>query len=142
MLKTLAPHLIASGLAALVGAGVGGVITYFVVTEDAQTKLKMNSYGVFLTDAAHALALADERELTEEDLDPLYRAITVLAFSASDEVLCRAFVFAKAVGDIDEDAADDYAYLIATMREEIMGEEMPGMVSVGECSAPALLDLN
>lgn len=137
MFKALAPQLIASGLAAAVGAGVGGVITYLVVTQDAQIKLQMSSYGSFLTDASQVLVLANERELNDEDLTPLRRALTILAFSASAEVLCWASVFSESVRSGAGDAPDDYDYLVATMRQEIMGDEMPGMASIGECSLPA-----
>lgn len=48
LLKTLVPQLIASGIAALVGAGVGGYITADVVSRETTTRMRAASYSTYL----------------------------------------------------------------------------------------------
>ena len=139
MLKALVPHLIASGLAALIGAGIGGGITYFVVTEDTRTKLVAGSYDTYLTEAARALIKAQLDTLAKKDRERLYRATAVLILTASEEVLCRAFEFELEIRGANPKATDEFTGLWSAMRAEIMGEDNGVAASSGECTGHFLL---
>ena len=133
MLKVFASQLIASGLAALVGAGVGGLITYFVVTENSRAQLVATAYSFYLPEAARALQLASDGQLTKEDRDRLTRATAVLEIHASQTVMCLAYSFDRRIHEDDEDAYNDYAFLVSTIRREVLGGKHGEIVWVDEC---------
>ena len=122
------PHLIASGLAALVGAVVGGWITSKVVTENTRSQLVADAYNAYLPKADRALQLAYENKLTEEDRDHLSRARIILEIRASEEVLCLAYALERDI-DVDcSEARNHYDFLMTTIRGEVLGNRDEGRV--------------
>ncbi|MDE0210676.1 MAG: hypothetical protein OXJ64_12420 [Boseongicola sp.] len=124
MLKALVPSLISSGLAALVGAGVGGLITYYVVVADTRKQLVSNAYDSYLPEAALALTLAQKREITKEDTRRLGKAASVLTIYGSEAVMCRAVNFERSIMEMSSDAQTKYSELAWEMRKETMREEL------------------
>lgn len=127
-LRRLAPHLIASGLAALAGAAVGGWITHDIVVRDTRTKLLTSAYSAYLSEAVVALSAAEslppQTKLPMKDRDRLHRATSILAMSASKYVLCRATEFSFSVGLGGPEGRRRFGPLVSAMRKEIMGEKI------------------
>ena len=134
MLKALVPSLMASGLAALVGAGVGGLITYYVVAENTRKELVARAYDSYLPEAALALTLTQKGEITQEDTRRLGKAASVLTIYGSEEVMCRAINFERSIMDGASNSMTKYGELARTMREETMGEEIGDPLE--ECEWP------
>ena len=124
MLKALAPHLIASGLAAMVGAGVGGWITKTVVTEDTRARFVMSEYAAYLHEAGHAVTIKSTSDLTSEEVKRLARANAVLRLSASENVRRLSENFFDAVRKPGCWGSTEYEDLLNAMTEEILGERM------------------
>ncbi len=124
MLRALIPPLISSSLAALVGAGVGGWITYSVVTENTRTQLVMSAYDFYLSEAARAYWRAKNGEFTEEDKARLQQAAAGSAIFASKEVLCRVFAFQEKIFSTPQDGEVEYLSLMFAIRAEALGEEI------------------
>ena len=130
-LTRLMPQLIASGLAALVGAGVGGWITYFVVTEDLRKELVSGAYASYVREASHALTLAQHGKFGVDDTYRLGRETSVLTIFGSKEVMCRAMNFERSVIELAKKSDSSnhnfsrmkYGELAKTMREEVLGEK-------------------
>ena len=134
MLKALAPPLIASGLAALVGAVVGGLITYFVVTENTRIQLVMNAYDSYLPEAIRALNLARQGSFTKEDILRFGGAGAVLTIYGSEEVKCRSFQFERCLMSDVEKAKIKYNELAQAITEEALGREFSP--SLEKCEPP------
>ena len=132
MLRVFASQLIASGLAALVGAGVGGLITYFVITENSRAQLVATAYSFYLPEATRALQLASDGQITQQDRDRLTRATAVLEIHASKTVMCLAYAFDRRIHE-DEGAYKDYSVLVSAIRREVLGEEHGEAVRIDEC---------
>lgn len=124
------PQLIASGLAALIGAGIGGWITSKVVTEDTRAKLRASAYSSYLTEAARALSIAQDRRLKGEDTNRLHHSSAILELTASRAVWCRAVSF---MASVETDGYQKYSSLVLAMREEIKGEEVAWSSVDEEC---------
>jgi len=126
-LRKVVPHLLASGLAALVGAGVGGWITASVVSQDTQLKLVAGSYAAYLGEASRATTaiISHNRPLTQEEKEIIGRALGALMLVGSEGVMCWAIAFEEKVinnppdyGDI----RDVFTSLLFKMREEVLGD--------------------
>ena len=134
MLKELVPSLISSGLAALVGALVGGWITFEVVSRDTRIKLVADSYSTYLAEAVPVLIVSHEGRIGDEDRKRIAHAVGVLTLTASEEVLCWAFAFEKEVTSGSPDATAEFTNLWLKMREEVLGKESGVDNSSEECS--------
>ena len=86
MLKVPLPQLIVSGLAPLVGTAVGGLITYYVVTENARVEFVRSEYVSYMKEANRAISIKDEGKLTDEDKRRLFTSHAILFLSASKKV--------------------------------------------------------
>ena len=127
------PHLIASGLAALVGALVGGWITASVVKQDTMTNMRETSYSAYLAAIVPALMVSYDRSLTDEEKELVSHATGTLMLTASEDVLCWAFALENAVTSASPDASDEFNGLWTNMRREILGEESGLDPSSEEC---------
>ena len=133
-LGRLVPHLIASGLAALVGALVGGWITASVVKQDSMTKMRATSYSAYLAEIVPALIVSSDRKLTDEEKELVGHATGTLMLTASKDVLCWAFALEDEVTSASPDADDEFDGLLTNMRREILGEESGLDPSSEECT--------
>lgn len=118
MLKALAPSLVASGFAAL----LGGSVTYFALADSTQKQLVMGAYHSYLPEAVRALTIAQKEELTKKDILRLGTAGAILTMYATDEVMCRAMNFERCIEHDVEKGRKKYADLAQAMREEATGE--------------------
>ena len=146
MLKRFASHLIASGLAAVVGAVVGGWITHDIITKDTRTQFVVGSYSSYLNEATRAFFRAKNgdsidglngisgAELTNEDKLRIKNATALLVMSASEDVLCWAFSFESEITSVRPDGEDEYNNLLFSIREEVLGETIEGSGSHQECT--------
>lgn len=146
MLKVLVPHLMASGLAALIGAGVGGWITHDIITEDTRTQFVVDAYSSYLKEASRALFLTMNSEstdgtdltngveLTIENKARMGSATGTLMMSASEDVMCWALSFEKAITSANPDGKREYHDLLFSIREEVLGEKIEGSSSGRECT--------
>ena len=114
----LVSSLISSGLAALVGAGVGGVITYWIVTEDRSTNRMLDAYQSYLPEAVRALTLAQKDDFSKEDIFRFGAAGSVLTVFGSKDVQCRAINFERCLMSDVQKAKQKYGELARTMAEE------------------------
>ena len=133
-LGRLVPHLIASGLAALVGALVGGWITASVVKQDTMTNMRATSYSAYLAEIVPALIISHDRSLTDEEKELVGHATGTLMLAASKDVLCWAFALQKEVTSASPDADGEFNDLWTSMRREILGEESGLDLSSEECT--------
>ncbi len=122
MLKVLVPSLIASGLAALVGAVVGGSITYWTVTENRRANLMLDAYESYLPEAVRALTIAQKEKLAREDILRIGEAGAVLTIYGSEEVQCRAITFERCLMSDLKKAKKKYGELAQTIKAEALGE--------------------
>ena len=146
MLKAFAPHLIASGLAALVGAAVGGWITRDIITEDTRTQFMVGAYSSYLNEATRAffltkngesadgIDLTNGVELTNEDKLRIYSATAILTMSASEEVLSCAISFENEITSAKPHGEDEYHNLLFSIREEVLGEKVEESSLREECA--------
>ena len=135
-LRKVVLHLLASGLAALVGAGVGGWITAGVVSQDTQLKLVAGSYATYLVEASRAAIISRKRPLTQEEQETIGRALGVLMLVGSEDVVCWAIAFEKEVISVSPDSGDTgdaLTSLLFKMREEVLGENWLE-VPIDECT--------
>ena len=126
------PHLIASGLAALVGALVGGWITASVVKQDTMTKMRATSYSAYLAEIVPIISSG--RSLTDEEQELVGHATGTLMLAASEDVLCWALALEKEVTSASPEADDEFNGLWTSMRREILGEESGLDPSSEECT--------
>lgn len=119
----LIPPLISSGLAALVGAAVGGYITAHVVNQDTDRKLVASAYSAYLSEAVRAVMISHDRALTEEERKSIGRATGALLLVGSEDVVCWAISFEREAASSSPDADEEFNNLWTKMREEVLGED-------------------
>lgn len=134
LLKGLVPNLIASGLAAVIGAGVGGYITADVVSRDTTTRMRATSYSAYLAKIVPGLIISHDRELTDKEKEVIGHATGALMLTASEDVLCWAFAFEKEITSASPSAIDEFNTLWFKMRVEVLGEESGVEDTSEECS--------
>lgn len=111
-------------MSALIGAVVGGWITYKVATEDTRTQMVMNAYNLYLPEAFRAWSLAEEEKLTKDAKARLAGATAVLMIYGSEEVICRALAFERKIDATGSGSdPDGYFEIVLKMREEVTGEK-------------------
>ena len=117
------PRLIgpfASLISALIGAGVGGWITYEVATEDTRAQMMMRAYNLYMTEAARAQALAKQARFDDDDKARLSGATAVLFMYGSREIVCQALNFEEQVhAEESQEGLGKYVAMMWRMRAEI-----------------------
>lgn len=130
--------LTTSVISALIGAGVGGWITYKVATEDTRTRMVMNAYNLYLSEAHRARSLATEGKFTGESAVSLEAATAVLMIYGSEEVICRSLAFADQIEIEPDSISGDYFDIVLKMREELIGETKIMVWEFQKNNAPTL----
>ena len=106
----------------LVGAVVGGSITYWTVTENRQANLILKAYDSYLPEAVRALTIAQKENFEKEEILRFGAAGAVLTIYGSKEVQCRAMNFERCLMSNVGKAKAKYGELAQTIREEALGE--------------------
>ena len=148
MLKTFASHLIASALAAAVGAVVGSLIARDTTLKNTRIQAVMSAYATYLPEADYAVSVAGTADFDEGGEDRFRRTTNVLAVYASDDIRCRALRLQDNI--MNQDPRDDLLFgdmlyrsliyweflvMASAIRNEVRGEVSESSM-FGECIWP------
>ena len=135
--KRIFRWFIPPSMAALIGAGVGGWTTAYVVGEDTRIKMKERAYSAYLEEAVEAWLLSNDGKYIEEGSLRFNRATSSLTLTASEDIVCRAREFLEEIASENPDLPGPYERLRVTMRAELTGETAR-LDDIEECSFTGL----